>query len=96
MSNIHVYNALAASISAEAKDMPDNVQNELHAAAWHLRTAIHLTRAQSRTDLEIKIGLWTELIEDPACILDEHREFWKTFMEDFSLLMQPKSERQAV
>lgn len=86
MSKIHVYSALAASISAEAKDTPDNVQNELHMAAWHLRKAIHLTRARSQADLEIKIGLWTELIDDPECILLEHRDYWKSFMEDFELL----------
>lgn len=86
MSKIHVYSALAASIRAEANDLPDKMQNELHAAAWHLRTAIHMSRAQSRTDLEIKIGLWTELIDDPECILLEHRDYWKTFMEDFELL----------
>ncbi|MFK4823742.1 hypothetical protein ACI0FM_02925 [Paenochrobactrum sp. BZR 588] len=86
MSKIHVYSALAASIRAEANDMPDKMQNELHMAAWHLRTAIHMSRAQSLADLEIKIGLWTELIDDPECILLEHRDYWKTFMEDFKLL----------
>lgn len=92
MSKIHVYNALAASIGAEAKAVPDKVQNELHMAAWHLRTAIHLTRARSHADLKIKIGIWTELIDDPECILLEHREYWKTFMEDFSLLMVADSK----
>lgn len=85
MSKIHAYHALAASIRAEAKDMPDKVQNELHMAAWYLNNAIHKLRAQSRADLEVKIGLWTELIDDPACILDEHREYFKTFVADVSL-----------
>lgn len=85
MSKIHAYYALSASIRAEASGMPDKVQNELHAAAWHLQTAIHKLRAQSRTDLDVKIGLWTELIDDPASILDEHREYFKTFMADVSL-----------
>lgn len=81
-SKIYAYFALAATIRAEAKDMPDKIQNELHAAAWHLQTAIHKSRVLSRADLKITIGLWTELIDDPACILDEHREYWKTFMAD--------------
>lgn len=40
-----------------------------------------------RADLEIKIALWTDLIGDPACILDVHQEHWRTMMADFSLFM---------
>ena len=88
MSKIQAYHALAATIRAEANSAPDKIQSELHIAVLYLEKAIHRSRAQSRADLNIKIGIWTELIDDPASILDEHREYWKTFMADVSLLME--------
>lgn len=87
MSKIHTLYALARACNDETKDQPDKVNNEIWSAAHHLKQAIFKLRAQSRADLEIKVSLWTELIEDPACILDQHQDYWRTLMADFTLFM---------
>ena len=87
MSTIHALHALALSCAGETKGLPDNVNDEIWMAAYHLKQAIFRLRAKSRADLAIKIALWTELIEDPACILDIHQKHWRTLMADFNLFM---------
>ncbi|KAB2684740.1 MULTISPECIES: hypothetical protein [Brucella] len=87
MSKIHALYALACACSGETKDQPDKVNDEIWMAVWHLKQAVLKLRAQSRADLEIKIALWTDLIGDPACILDVHQEHWRTMMADFTLFM---------
>lgn len=87
MTKIHALYALACACRGETKGQPDEVNDEIWQAEWHLKEAILKMRAQSRADLEIKIAIWTELIADPMCILDVHQEHWRTLMADFSLYM---------
>ena len=87
MSKIHALYALACACNGETQDQPDKVNDEIWSAAFHLKQAIFKLRAQTRADLAIKISLWTELIEDPACILDAHQDHWRTLMADFHLFM---------
>lgn len=87
MSRIHAYHALSVTIREESKDASDDINDELCSAAWRLEMAILKSRAQSRADINIKLGLWSRLIEDPMCILDEHAKCWRTLLADIQVLM---------
>lgn len=87
MSKIRALYALACACSDETKSQSGKVNDEIWTAVWHLKEAILNLRAQSRADLDVKIAIWTELVEDPMRILDSHQEHWRAMMADFSLFM---------
>lgn len=86
MSKIHAYHALVLQVRGENKGVSDVIGDQLGIAAHRLERAILMSRAQSRADLDIKLALWSELIEDPQCILDDHRGFWRVLLADIALL----------
>ncbi|HEY0125287.1 MAG TPA: hypothetical protein VGC14_26690 [Rhizobium sp.] len=70
------------AIRKAAKDLPDDIYNEMAHGAWKLEIAILRQPAANRNDLRIKLGLWDELISDPPSILDIHDDLWWQLKED--------------
>ncbi len=46
------------AIRKAAKDLPDDIYNEMAHGAWKLEIAILRQPAANRNDLRIKLGLW--------------------------------------
>ena len=85
MTSIPIPDLLARrnAIRAAAQGFPDDLHDEPSHGAWKLEMAILGQPAASAEDLEIKLGLWDELIADPASILDKHRPLWEQLKADW-------------
>lgn len=66
----------------------DACRERLLQTAHHMEAVILSTPAWTVRELRIKLEVWTALISDPGCILEEHQSFyWDTLLEDISDVM---------
>jgi len=72
-------------MTGETKD--DACRDRLMTTVHEMEQGILGSYAWSVNDLRIKLEVWTELIADPACILEEHMSFWSQLMMDISNVM---------
>jgi len=67
---------------SETKD--DACRIRLMQTVNEMEAGILSSYAFSPHELRIKLEIWTEMIADPACILEEHSFYWSQLLMDIS------------